>query len=519
VQKQSFVLGTFVLVTSAFITRMLSFAQGIILARVLGAEGMGLLMMAHPLVPLIITVTGLGLPIAISKLVSEADVLGDKAKIRRIVIVSLVVTGTLSILFTLAALLGAKATASLLLTDQRAYYAMLALTPIAPIVAISGVLKGYFRGKQNMKPIAFSNVLEHVIHITFIVLLVQLLLPYGIEYAAAGAMVSSVIGEAAGLLYLLAAAKWGRKSVAAAGPAAQYIKHGKQTMLDMMQISLPAMGHGIIQSIYRAFQPILVTKSLAIAGVGTALATKQYGLLVGCAFPLLMLPSFITHSLSSALIPAVSEARATLEGSPVMHRRIDQAIRIGLIVGTPCTVIFCMWATPLTTVIYAPDAGPYLRLLAPIFFLHYFESPLHAVLLGLGRAGTAMWNFLMTTLLKVIAIFILGTEYGMSGVVLGLNFGICLITLLNFFSISGIVGFYLDFRNVIKVGISTIVMGLAGQNMFWFMQTHDVSMLWTLIAAVTVCLLVYSIALLLTGAIRSSEIRRMTYALQPRRVG
>jgi stage V sporulation protein B len=98
-QKQSFVRGTIILTIAAFITRILGFINGIILSRLLGAEGIGLLMMAHPLIPLVITLTELGLPVAISKLVSEADAQGNSLKVKRILIVSLFVTGTLFLLF------------------------------------------------------------------------------------------------------------------------------------------------------------------------------------------------------------------------------------------------------------------------------------------------------------------------------------------------------------------------------------------------------------------------------------
>ena len=152
--EQSFMRGTLALSVAAFINRILGFISGIFVARVLGAEGIGLLMMAYPLVPLVITITELGLPVAISKLVAEACARGERVKVRRILHVSLAITIVLSVALTTVSLLGLKWIASILLSDQRAYYAMLAITPIAPIVAVSAVLKGYFRGMQQMKTIA-----------------------------------------------------------------------------------------------------------------------------------------------------------------------------------------------------------------------------------------------------------------------------------------------------------------------------------------------------------------------------
>lgn len=508
-QKQSFVRGTFILTASSLTTRILGFVSGIFLARSLGAEGIGLLMMAHPLVPLVITLTELGLPVAISKMVAEADVKGDKLKEKRILAVSLAITGTLSVILTLLALLGSKYIAALFLTDQRAYYAMLAITPIAPIVAISAVLKGYFRGKQHMKSIALSDIFEHIAHIACMLALVHLLLPYGIEYAAAGAMAGAVVGEGVGLIYLFTMYKWNQRNDALRQKASVHLRHGKRTFAELMRMGLPTTGLGFVHSIYSAFHPMLITKSLALFGMGTAMATKQYGLLIGYAFPLLVFPSFITHSLSTALIPAVSEAMANRNGMDV-HRRMDQAMRIALFVGAPATVILYIWATPLTTLLYnAPEAGPLLKLLAPVYFLHYFEAPLHAVLLGLGKAATTMWNYIAMTIMKAAAIYFLGSQFGITGVVLGMNFGICFITLLNFFSISGLIGFYLDLRRFVKVALCMATMAFAGQYAYSYVQHIGMQPMWSLLSSIGIAIFVFWAALVLTNTINGRNVLRI----------
>lgn len=506
-QKQSFLQGTFILSVSAFITRMLGFAGSIFLARMLGAEGMGLIMMAQPLVPLVITLTELGLPVAISKLVAEADVHGNPAKVKRILYVSLTVTGILSLTLTAASLLGSKWIASLLLTDQRAYYAMLAITPIAPIVAFSAVLKGYFKGKQNMTSIAYSEVFEHVVQITSILSLVQLLMPYGIEYAAAGAMAAYVVSELASLSFLYARFRLYRDKEEAGIRLTDHLRKGKQTLRELLRIGLPTTGHGIVHSIYNALQPMLITKSLGLAGIGTAAATSQFGLLAGYAFPLLFLPSFITQSLSTALIPAISEANASGNGR-IMHERMDQAMRIALIVGAPSTVILYVWATPLTTLIYnAPEAGNLLQILAPIFLLYYFDAPLHAILLGLGKAGTAMWNYVISMAARAAAIFVLGSQFGIHGVALGINFGICMLTFLNFFSISGSIGFYMELRQYVKAAAGMALMALAGQYLFPLLQQAGFPLFWSVVLSAGVSLAIYFLTLL-SGGIHSMRTTR-----------
>ncbi|NBD27908.1 stage V sporulation protein B [Paenibacillus glycinis] len=500
--KQSFMRGTLALSVAAFINRILGFISGMFVARVMGAEGIGILMMAHPLVPLVITITELGLPVAISKLVAEASARGERMRIRRILHVSLAVTGVLSVTLTTISLLGSHWIASLLLSDQRAYYAMLAITPIAPIVAVSAVLKGYFRGMQQMKTIAASDVLEHTVQIAIVLALVHLLMPYGVAYAAAGAMAASVVSEAISLLFLAVSYKAYGERKAPGETWGSHLKQGRSTLSELLKIGLPTTGHGAIQSVYGAFQPLLIATSLAMAGVSTALATKQFGLLAGYAFPLLFMPSFITQSLSTALVPAIGEAAANKNGL-LMHERMNQALRLGLLIGAPATVILFVWATPLTTLIYgSPDAGLLLKILAPMFFLHYFDAPLHAILLGLGRASATLWNYVVATAFKAVSIFVFGSQFGIVGVAFAIGIGIVIQTLLNFFSISGSIGIYLSIQPYVKVGVCMSVMALGGRTAFDYLTVRGLPPLWSVIVSIAAALLLYFAALMLTATLR-----------------
>ncbi|CAN7238023.1 stage V sporulation protein B [Paenibacillus sp. LjRoot153] len=504
---QSFMKGTLVLSVAAFINRILGFISGMYIARVLGAEGIGILMMAHPLVPLVITITELGLPVAISKLVAEANARGERMKVRRILHVSLAVTSVLSVALTTVSLLGSEWIASILLSDQRAYYAMLAITPIAPIVAVSAVLKGYFRGMQQMKTIAASDVLEHTVQIACVLALVHLLLPYGVAYAAAGAMAASVVSEAISLLFLVTSYKLHGESKMPGETWASHLKQGKSTLGELLQIGLPTTGHGVIHSLYSTFQPLLITTSLALAGIGTALATKQFGMLAGYAFPLLFMPSFITQSLSTALIPAIGEAAAN-KNSLLIHERMNQAMILGLLIGAPATVILYVWATPLTTLVYhAPEAGVLLKILAPMFFLHYFDAPLHAILLGLGRAKATLWNYVVATLFKSVSIFVFGSQYGIIGVAYGIGIGIVLQTLLNFFSISSSIGFYWSIRPYVKVAICMILMMICGNWTYHYFVSNGMPQLWCVITSIVCSLFLYFATLVLTGTLNWKNTR------------
>lgn len=318
-----FLKGTFILLIAGFITRILGFINRIVIARCIGEEGVGLYMMAFPTFILVVTITQMGLPVAISKNVAEAEAKGDFAEIKKILVVSLVLTIGLSVIFTPALLLLAPFLSTTLFTDQRIYYPLMAIAPVIPVIAVSSVLRGYFQGRQNMRPAANSQILEQLVRITLIAVMTKAFIPYGIEYAAAAAMVSSVIGELVSLAYLMTTFKL-KKRFKLRNNFFQFVQSGKETFHNLMEIAIPSMGSRMIGSVSWFFEPIVVAHSLAIAGVIAAEATKQYGALTGYALPLLMLPSFVTFSLATSLVPAISEANSR-NNQKLIEYRLQEA--------------------------------------------------------------------------------------------------------------------------------------------------------------------------------------------------
>src|SRR5699024_6711259 len=395
--KQTFIKGTIILIIAGMITRFLGFINRLVVARMMGEEGVGLYNMALPTLFLIINLAQIGLPIAISKRVSEAEAKHDQQKVKQILVISLIITGITSVIFTIGMILAAPFIASTLLTDERTIFPLLAISPIVPIIAISSVLKGYFQGKQNMKPQSFALVIEQIVRISFVALIIKWLLSRGIEYAAAGAMFSVILGELASLMIMIYIFKH-KKTVKIRYRFFTYLKSSKQTIRELFSIALPSTGSRLIGSLSHFLEPILVAQSLAIAGVTTTLATKQYGELTGFVLPLLFLPTFITNSLSITLVPSISEAEAK-QNYELIHYRIHQAIRISFASGAIATIVLFLFADSILSYMYGTDhASSLLVLMAPFFILLYIQSPLQAALQALDLAKPAMWNSLFGTI-------------------------------------------------------------------------------------------------------------------------
>src|SRR5690625_5205152 len=132
--KQTFIKGALILIFAGMISRLLGFVNRIVLARLLGDEGVGIYMLALPALFLMITLSQIGIPIAVSKLVSEANVQNDRARVKKILYLSFTITISLSLVLTIAFALLTPFIANHLLIDNRTYIPMLMISPIIPII-------------------------------------------------------------------------------------------------------------------------------------------------------------------------------------------------------------------------------------------------------------------------------------------------------------------------------------------------------------------------------------------------
>jgi stage V sporulation protein B len=510
-----FLRGTFILLIAGLITRLLGFINRIVIARSIGEEGVGLHMMAFPTFILVVTITQLGLPIAISKNVAEAEARKDYAEIKKILVVSLVTTISLSIIFTPALILLAPLLSKTLFTDQRIYYPLIAIAPVVPIIAVSSVLRGYFQGRQNMRPAANSQILEQVVRITLIAFLTKAFLPYGIEYAAAAVMISSVIGEFVSLLYLITTFKL-KKRFKLRKNFFKSVHSGKKTFYNLMDIALPTTGSRMIGSIAWFFEPIVVSHSLAIAGVAAAVATKQYGSLTGYAMPLLMLPSFITYSLATSLVPAISEANSQNDHKLIEYR-LQQALRFAFITGGLSVIVLYVLADPLMQLMYGSTKGSdFIRLMAPFFLFYYYQGPLQAVLQALNLARAAMINSLIGAIVKTAVIFLLATQpsFGINGVALAIMVGFVLVTILHFATVLKRISFTFYIREYLK---TFLVMGVSGWLGYWLFQNILINghLIIRVLISMTVMVISYFVLLLLFGLLKRNEIKRIPLIGKP----
>lgn len=266
----------------------------------------------------------------------------------------------------------------------------------------------------------------------------------------------------------------------------------------------------MIGSISHFLEPILVSQSLLIAGVSGTIATKQYGELTGYVLPLLFLPTFITNSLSIALVPSIAEAEAK-KSEQLIHYRIHQSIRISFASGAIATIVLSLFASQILTYMYGTaNASHFLVLMAPFFILLYIQSPLQATLQALDLAKPAMWNSLIGAIFKFSVLITLASrsEFGINGVAIAMITGVVLVTFLHLRSLFKIIHFAIPFKDIgkmISLSIITWILGLFLKNMYESVQPNIIIFACVLL----LFLLIYIFILFLLHFITKDELKQI----------
>ncbi|WP_277424232.1 stage V sporulation protein B [Cohnella candidum] len=463
VRKQSFIQGAMILLAAGLVNRLLGFVPRIVLPRMIGAEGVGLIQLVYPFMIVLLTVIAGGLPLAVAKLVAEADSRDDPAAMKKTVRGAMTLAVSAGLIASAACLGLAGWISSEVMTDSRVHAAFLCMIPVLPLVAVSSVWRGYFQGKQNMIPTAFSSTTETLVRIVLSLLFAALLVPYGLEAAAAGSVLGMVAGELAGLLVLWQQVSSDRAAGRKSRPASverQASASDRGVFRSLLGIAIPVTGSRLIGSLSYLLESILTARSLAAAGLTAAAATAQYGALQGMVIPVLLLPGALTYSLAVSLVPSLSEAAARQDWATI-HKRLHQSMRLAVVTGAPFIVLMGLLAEPLCQLIYGDDSmAGMLRWMAPIAIFLYMQAPLQAALQALDRPGTALFNTFAGAAVKLALIVQLATQpqLGILGAVIAIGVNMVLVTLLHWISVARLTGFRLNPFDFLKVMTAMVVM-------------------------------------------------------------
>ncbi|MCG9967643.1 stage V sporulation protein B [Pelotomaculum terephthalicicum JT] len=508
---QSLINGALVLLLSGLFNRIMGFIYEVFMIRLVQPEGIGLFNMIYPAYVLVVVMATAGIPVAIAKLVSEEVARGNLTGAYRIFRFCLLTLMASSAIVTVSCCLGAPLLLKYVFVNPKVYYSFLFLIPGIIIVSLCSAFRGFFQGLQQMKPTALTQSLEQLIRCVSGLIFACILLPKGIEYAAAGASLGVVTGELAGFVSILLIYARNRPYVPS-GLKAEHFESLRSIAVRVINLAFPVSLTRIVSTTLLWIDAVLIPQRLLANGMELSEATADYGQFVGISQSLLFAPAIITISLATALLPAISGALA-VNNIKLVKTRCADAVRITLIAGIPSTVVYMMLSEELCGLIFGyPKAGASLSVIALGGPFLYLVQTTTGILQGLGKASRPFRNLVIASFFKIAGIYYLTgmPQLGVQGTSAAFVIYFIIMSLLNLIDVRRFTGLKIELCKLLfKPLLAGVGMGFVILLSQSYLHVYTESLLLVTFGAVISGLVIYILILILNEGISTNDLRRL----------
>ena len=342
-KKQSLIKGSLVLGLAGMVAKVLGFFFRWPLIMLIGDEGIGYYQLSYPLYMFFVAMAS-GVPVAVSKMISEKNAVGDIEGSYEVVKESSYLMMTLGIGTSIILFLFAKPIINFLKWDMKSYYALIGISFAPMMVSFVSIFRGFFQGLQNMTPSGTSQILEQIGRVIIGVGLAYILLPKGIEYSAGGAAFGAAGGAMIACLYL-----WFKYLRVRREMGIKKVKTNTEVLNQILKIAIPISLGATVGTIMNLIDSILVPQKLIESGVVNA--TALYGQLTGKAAVLVNIPLTLSMAICTSLIPIISE-HYILNRKEEMQSKINIAMKLSAVIALPCALgMFCL-AGPIMKLVF-----------------------------------------------------------------------------------------------------------------------------------------------------------------------
>ena len=418
---QNYLHGAAILTAGVIIMKILGFFYKIPLGNILGDEGYSMFMGAYSIYFIFFTLATAGLPVALSRLVAEADANGrakQEQKLFRVALVTFTVLGTVfaSVMFFFP-----KWLAAVYLENPDAAPSVRAMAPAILLVCMVSAYRGYCQGNGNMLPTTVDEVLEVLFKVAAGLVIAVLVLrayegrPDALPMGSAGAIFGVSVGSAVSLLYMVFYKRRHYDVLAApytAGihdPGArpeneEQVDSAPTIVKNIFSIGVPiALGACIMALLNSVDSKLCMNRLQSAAGFNYQQAKVLYGV-YGKAQTLFNLPAAFITPLTISIVPAISSALA--KGERLKAGKVSEdSMRISAVISVPMGVGLAVLARPIMDTLYphSHEAGP--GLLAVMGIASFFVCILlmeNAILQASGREKLTMLTLITGGLIKIL---------------------------------------------------------------------------------------------------------------------
>ncbi|OOM11170.1 putative polysaccharide biosynthesis protein [Clostridium saccharobutylicum] len=396
-RKQSLMKASIILGISGILTRFLGLFFRWPLIMLIGDEGIGYYQMSYPLYMFFIAIAS-GVPVAISKMISEKNAINDLNGAFEVVKESAILMMIIGTGTTLALFFFANPIISFLKWDTKAYYSLIGISFAPVMISFMTIFRGFFQGLQNMTPSAISQILEQIGRVVFGVGLAVLLLPKGIEYSAGGAAFGATAGAVIGSSYLYSKYRKIKKSY-----GIKKVKSNPEVLNNILKIAIPISLGTTVGSIMNLIDSILVPQKLLQAGFTNTQSTVLYAQLTGKASVIVNVPLTLSMAICTSLIPIIAE-NFILKKQNELENKIDASMKMAAVIAIPCMFGLFFLTEPIMKFIFPGrfegiEILKYLSLSIPFIIITQTTT---SILQGTGNYIRPVINLLTGCVVKVI---------------------------------------------------------------------------------------------------------------------
>ena len=452
-KKQNFLQGAALLAIATAIVKVIGALYKLPLNMAIGAEGYSYFTTAYDIYAVMLMISTAGLPVAVSRMISQASTLQHYTQMRKVFRTALSIFAILGVITSALMILGAKPLANLM-SQPDAWISIACLGPCGILICLMSAYRGYFNGQGNMLPTSVTQVIEAVGKLVVGLALAFLFirLTGSVALAAGGAILGVTVGSAVALVYMLA--KF-RRSYKALPVTPEAPGSTKETVKELLAIAIPiTIGSAGLQLLTVIESGLYMDRLVGLIESGrymshmvggSVTAMKAAATLKGLfnmTQTIFNMPCAFIIPITVSILPAVT-SYLTMGDDKGVRETEESASRITGLLSLPCAVGLTVLARPIMALLGGYE-GEQLELSAQFMaiqgitvFLYAIIQYTNALLQSHGYVNVPVVNMLSAGVVRLILVYVMvgNPNIGLTGAPVGAFIGYLLIAVLNLVAI------------------------------------------------------------------------------------
>lgn len=465
-KKQTFLHGAALLAIATAIVKVIGALYKIPLKMIIGDQGYGYFCTAYDIYSVLLLISTAGLPVAVSRMVSQTSSLGNYNQTRKVYSTAQTIFIVLGLVSSFLMMAFGRQLAAFQ-KQPNAYASIVFLGPCAFLMCMMSAYRGFSQGLGDMRPTSVSQVLEAVIKLVVGLAAALLILNYtaSIPLAAGGAILGVTASCLVSTLYLSNRFRKVYKDLPASADTPETFG---ATTKKLLAIAVPiTIGSAGLQIL-----TVLETNLFMSQLLATGSTQEQADIMKGVynmTQTIFNLPCAFIVPITVSIIPAVT-SNLTLGKNKAVKETEESACRITGLISLPCAVGLAVLSRPIMALLGDYEgarldlATQLMSVLGIVVFLYATVQLTNALMQAHGYAHLPVINMLLCGVMKLAIVYMLvgNANIGLAGAPLGAIIGYLAICVLNLVAMRRVVPQKpAVVKNLLRALIPALVMGAA----------------------------------------------------------